>query len=215
MPALIVIVGHGRSPEGKGWGPLINAADCVIRMWEWHWQEPDDYGTRYDWGLVETHRKVLDKFNALNRHWPEKGFIASKLYHTSKTLGSLPPRSMIIDQEQWLQQEGKAIKGVGLTGLWQLTRGGVAACWAISRAAPGSTVVLLGFDNVRGGIALAPDAAFSPVYQADPAFWGMDAYKEGETKEGNHDYPAERRLIELVAARRGGVTVAFAQDFWK
>ena len=211
---IIVVVGHGRSPEGQGWGKLIDSADIVVRMWEWHWQAPVDYGTRYDWGLIETHRKVLDKFDAFNSGKPRLGWIASKLYCNARCLATLPPNSIVVDQEQWLKQEGAAIKGFGETGKWQLTRGGVAACFAISRAKPGTTLVLVGFDNIRRGVALAPDAAFSPIYQADPAFWGMDGYKEGATKEGNHDYPAERRLIELVASRRGGVTVAFAQDFW-
>lgn len=184
-------------------------------MWNWTWQDPRDYGERYDYGLLETHRRVIRQWREHNQAQPERGWLASKLFCNLADLKALPPGCVIIDQRQWIEHEGKACHGCGETGVWELTRGGVAACWAITHAPHGSTIVLVGFDVIRAGIALPVEDAFSRVYMDDPAFWGMGAYKVGKTKEGNHDYPAERRLLELLAARRGACRLVFAQDEWK
>lgn len=214
-PGTIAVIGHGRSPEGRGWGSLIDQSRLVIRMWNCDWQAPADYGRRYDWGLIETHKKVLKQFSTHRKLAPSKGWIASKLYCTRDVMAMVPTGAVLIDQEMWLKQEGRAIKGCGEKGVWQLTRGGIAACWAVHQAIPGDTLVLVGFDIIKAGVAPAVDAAFSPEYQAHKGFWGLDGFTPGATKEGNHDYPAERRLIELVAARRGGVRLVFAEDEWK
>lgn len=181
-------------------------------MWNWHWQTPADYGTRYDVGLIETHKKIIRQWREHNAATPRLGWIISRLEGGS-SLG-LPSPHVIVDQQQWLVNEGRACHGSGETGRWELTRGGIAACWTICKAPVGSTVILVGFDVIKAGIAPAVDEAFGPTYQASGGFWGIDGFTPGATKEGNHDYPAERRLIELVAARKGGVTLAFAEDVW-
>lgn len=214
-PGLITVIGHGRSPEGRGWGSLIDQSRMTVRLWNCDWQAPADYGTRYDWGLIETHKKVLRQFRAHNKRHPSKGWIASKLYCTRDVLAMMPNGAVVIDQDQWLRQEGRAVKGCGEKGVWQLTRGGIAACWAITRSIPGDILVLVGFDIIRAGVAPTAAEAFSPTYQAHPGFWGLDGFTAGATKEGNHDYPAERALIMKVAERRGGAKVVFAQDYWK
>jgi hypothetical protein len=213
-PGVIAVIGHGRSPEGRGWGCRIDACSLVVRLWNCEWQAPADYGTRYDWGLIETHRKVLQQFSTHNRRTPRKGWIASKLYCTRDVHAMLPFGTVVIDQEQWLQCEGREIKGCGTHGVWQLTRGGIAALWAIHQTRPGDTVVLVGFDIIKAGVAPTAAEAFSPEYQASGGFWGLQGFTPGATKEGNHDYPAERRLIELVAARRGGIKLAWADELW-
>ena len=182
-------------------------------MWNWHWQSSDDYGTRYDIGLIETHSKVMKQWREHNCSTPCIGWIASKL-HQGRAATALPAPHLIVDQDVWLKGDGRACHGVGVTGVWQLTRGGVAACWAIGQAPPGTRVVLVGFDVIKAGVAPALDEAFSPGYQVSGGFWGVDGFTPGATKEGNHDYPAERRLIELLATRRGGVRLEFAEDVW-
>ena len=183
-------------------------------MWNWDWQEPADYGTRYDYGLIESHRKVLRQLRECNKRKPSVAWLCSILDTDRGTMSALPHMRIDVDQDGWLLQEGRVIKGEGERGYWQLTRGGIAACWAIQQSKFGAEVILVGFDVIKAGIACPVDDAFSPQYQAHPGFWGIDGYQAGKTKEGNHDYPAERRLIELVAARRGAVTVRFAEDVW-
>lgn len=213
MP-LTVIVGHGRSPEGRGWGTRIDAADCVIRMWNWEWQNPADCGTRYDYGLHETHRKVIGQWREHCTKHPARAYVVSILERYRDYERDFPDGSIFINQRQWLNVEGRRIKGVGETGVWELTRGGIAACWAITQARDGDEIVLAGFDNMRAGIALPVDEAFGQAYQVDPAAWPLSDYTPGLTKNGNHDFPAELRLIQLMASQRGSIKLSFAQDIW-
>lgn len=208
-----VVIGHGRSPEGKGWGEQVDACDRVIRLWNWHWQDPVDYGTRYDWGLIEIH-SCFWQWKLHNQREPAQGWVASVLHMDPKMVALVPPKTLLIDQQKaFISHVPKSKRGIGETGHWHLTRGGVAACWAINTSRAGDNLLLFGFDNVFRGSALPGDEAFSKVYQESAGFWGMNGYKAGATKEGNHDYPAERRLIEFLADRRG-VTVDFTNDVW-
>lgn len=207
---ITVVVGHGRSPEGQRWGPLIDSADRVIRMWNWHWCDRIDYGTRYDWGLIEIH-PCLTQWKEHNKRNPSEGWVASLLMEDRGY--RFPDNTLIVDQREFLDAVPKQFRGCGETGNWQLTRGGIAACWAISTAQEGDSLILVGFDVIRAGIAMAVDEAFSPEYMASDGFFGLSTFKEGATKEGNHDYPAERNLIETMA-KCAGVAVVFAEDEW-
>jgi hypothetical protein len=210
----IAVIGHGRSPEGRSWGGRIDSCDFVVRMWNWHWQTDADYGTRYDVGLLEVHRITIRDWLDHNKHIPKVGWIASMLSRYREMANELPADTKIIDQQIYLKQAHRADRGCGETGEWQLTRGGIAACWAISHARQGDKVVLVGFDVIKAGIAAPVEEAFSPEYLSSSGFFGMGAYKPGKTKEGNHDYPAERNLLHFLADRVG-VELHFAQDVWE
>jgi hypothetical protein len=182
-------------------------------MWNWHWQKPEDYGTRYDVGLIEVHKTTIRDWREHNQRQPAQGWIGSLLGRYRGMISELPPAARVINQEIYTRQPRKQDWGCGETGVWQLTRGGVAACWAISQSKEGSSVVLVGFDIIRGGIALPVEDAFSAEYQSSAGFWGIGIYEAGKTKEGNHDYPAECRLYEFLAARHS-INLSFAQDIW-
>lgn len=47
----IAIIGHGASPAGKGWGSRIDSMP-VVRMHDHGWQSIEDYGTRFDYGIL-------------------------------------------------------------------------------------------------------------------------------------------------------------------
>jgi hypothetical protein len=208
-----VVVGHGRSPEGHRWAGRIDAADRVVRMWNWHWQHPGDYGTKYDVGLLEIHKVTMRDFREHNQHQPSEGWIASLLHRYREMVNELPPGTKIVDQKRYTSAMPREHRGVGETGVWELTRGGIAASWAIADAKGYDEVVLVGFDVIKAGIAAPVEEAFSPEYMSSGGFFGMGAYKPGKTKEGNHDYPAERRLLEFLAGR-AGVALHFAEDIW-
>lgn len=192
----------------------MDACDRVVRMWEWDWQAPRDYGTRYDLGLLETCRTVLVRFKKHNKRQPRLGWLVSRLRYLADEDVLLPTRALIVNQRQWLwSAAGVAIGGCGATGNWELTRGSIAACWALTSAKPGDQVVLVGFDNIQLGVTLAADKAFSKECQSHPGFWGLKDYAGNKDKEGNHDFLAERRLLELLAAD-AGVSLSFAQDVW-
>ncbi len=188
-----------------------------MRMWNWGWQASADYGCRFSIGILEVHPKIIKQWRAHGgTAEPDEAWVASILIAPRSTYDSLPKRCITVDQKyRWIEQEGRArgIHGMGETGQWELTRGGIAACWAMENTAPGGEVILVGFDNIAAGIALPPDAAFAPVYQEHPGFWGMDGYKAGVSKEGNHDYVAELALLRGMAARLG-VKLRFAGEVW-
>lgn len=182
-------------------------------MWEWQWQKPADHGTRYDFGIIETHKSILDRFDEHNEREPSSGWVASILQLFAGLDDRLPPRTQLVDQRRWTLLEGRRIGGRGETGRWELTRGGIAACWAIETSGTGATVVLVGCDNLRAGMALPVLEAFSSAYMTAPATASFHDYVEDVSKTGNHDFPAERKLIQLMAASRG-VNIHFAQDLW-
>lgn len=204
-----VIIGHGHSPVGRGWGGVIDKADRVVRMWEWHWQDVADYGRRYDYGIIETHCGVLRRFWDHNQRLPTKGWIASYLYQVEKR-GHLaririPERTETWDQRLWVGDPrlGGAVGGVGVTGEWELTRGGFAACWALQTSWSGDEVVMVGCDNLLAGIALPIHDAFPQAYRQSPATASFKDYVVGVTKTGNHDFPAEGELLNRLAHMRG------------
>jgi len=209
----IAIIGHGRSPEGMGWGKRINGCDFVVRMWNWHWQSKEDYGNRYDFGVLEAHSRVLEQWKQYNRRTPSKGWLGSLLMHGRDLAEKFPKGTVTVDQDDYMATLPEELRGCGETGNWQLTRGSVAACWAISTANYGDHIILVGFDVIRAGVAVPVSYAFSQKYLNSSGFYGMGSYKEGQTKEGSHDYPAERRLI-MAMARQAGARVSFAQDIW-
>lgn len=214
---ITAIIGHGRSPEGKGWGPKIDSCDRVVRMWDCAWQDPETYGSKYDVGLIEIHPQILPDFWRYNRRMPELGWICSDLwiYRTHRRDGLiLPDDSEIIDQHDlWTYRYGEQLGACGASGRWELTRGGIATCWAITHSEPGDSVLLVGCDNLWGGRTLPIKEGFPEAYRADPATETFSHYVAGVTKHGNHDLPGERRLYELLAEKHG-VEVSFAQDMW-
>jgi len=48
---VLVVIGHGASPDGKGWGVEIDKHP-VVRMHDSFWQEPSDWGARCDYTVL-------------------------------------------------------------------------------------------------------------------------------------------------------------------
>lgn len=210
----IAVIGHGRSPEGKGWGKRIDACSAVIRMWDWDWQEPKDYGKKYTHGLFVLTSKGLAAFTNNNKHTPSKGWLA---YNGKLADGCLPNGTELITARRWVKL-GKFFGGVGLTGELTLTRGTVAACWAIENCErrDGNVVVLVGFDNVFQGINLPVTEAFPPKYWEEYCqHWAgkMEAYPENEPQTATHDMRIEAPLLRTLA-ERNNVALQFAQEYW-
>lgn len=178
-------------------------------MWDWWgWQPYADYGARYDLGLLEVHPTLLERFHRHRHREPTIGWVGSVLHRPD--MCRLPDRIELFWQDPWVRI-GMALGGVGVSGRLQYTRGTLAALWAIERSAPGGTVLLVGFDNVYLGRTLDIPDGFCPAYRALPTTFSFRGYRGGETKQGNHDFAVERRVIELVA-RQCGVSAVFSQD---
>lgn len=206
---ITVIVGHGKSTEGRKWGAKVDEADRVIRMFNWDWQPAADFGTRYDLGFFEIGANLIKWFQKHNRRQPKEGWLASYLGPESQ---KLPERTEVIDQYRWTKM-GREMGGIGATGNLQFQRGTIAACWAIERSLPGDEVLLFGFDNVVAQKALSKNEGFSDVYLRDPATFHFKGYAEGETKSGNHDFVIEGAVLARLADRHG-VTLSYSQTKW-
>ncbi len=212
----IAVIGHGRSAEGKGWGSRIDACGCVIRMWDWHWQKEADYGRKYDVGFFEWHSRAYGSFRLHNVHTPKLGWIISDLRHqeVDYPIPNGAPMLALIKRGQWTYADGKLVEGDGAQGQWQLTRGTMSACWAMSQAKAGAVLVLVGFDNVRQGICLPIDEGFSKEYRESPSTFSFNGYTPGASRYGYHDFEAEGRLLAAMAKDRS-VIVHYAQDHWQ
>lgn len=205
-PRGIVVVGHGRSPEGRNWGKEIDRARTVIRMWDWHWQGAEDYGSRYDLGVFTILEVSMRAFLAANRREPAEGWIAYQR-EVSKTL--LPDRTFVAGQ-----QYRDRIGGAGIN----LTRGCAAACVAIDKLADqDESVILVGFDNMKARYCLPISAAFPPAYRDHYDMihpqWRRRWYSPGSQRCGSHDIAAESGLLAALAVERS-VDLRFAEDIW-
>lgn len=201
-----VVVGHGLTPIGKGWGPRIDASDVVVRMWDNHWQNVQDYGTKYTVGYFELSPKQWTKFSTLNVNTPERGWVAGMLKPTPGV--ELPLHTKCVSMGRWITR-GQELGGVGATGRLKLTRGCAAAAWALETFS--GQLTLVGFDNVYYRAALPPKLGWPKGYPhlSSP----LKDYKGGGTKYHNHDYVNEGDLLWDLAARYGR-EIAHAQDIW-
>jgi hypothetical protein len=208
---LIAVIGHGLTPKGKGWGEKIDACNVVLRMWDWHWQNEEDYGRKYDVGFFEIAPPLLKTFFKYNQSQPDLGYVGSVLWHANEC--QLPPRTEIITQDAWAAV-GTRLGGHSKTGKLAFTRGTIAACWAVDRFAnAGDVVILVGFDNVKLGKTLSPEAGFPEEYRKQPSTFTFSGYKSNERSYGNHDFGIEWPVLQYLAKERE-VKIAFADDLW-
>lgn len=215
----IAVIGHGRSPEGKRWGSKIDCCATVIRMWDYlPWQHPIDHGTKYDYGLFVLTPKGLGVFTEHNRGTPNRGWLA---YMGKPVSGRLPDRTTLVDPASWVAL-GQEMGGAGLSGRLTLTRGFVAAAWAITQARGGyglqsEAVVLVGFDNVIAGLNQSIAESFHPEYWRlfNERFEGKldKSYPIGTAKTETHDMSVELPLLKVLADQHK-VDLWLAQDRW-
>lgn len=207
-----VVVGHGRSPEGQGWGKRIDSADLVLRMWDWHWQSETDYGRKYDIGFYEASKAWMPNFWQHNQHTPEQGWVAS-FWGNSPKHCKTPDRSTFVCQERWCEQ-AKAMGGHGLNPeLLHFTRGAIATCWLIENSKPGDKIILVGFDNVRARWCLSVEEGYSEIYRAQPSTFTFKHYIPGGPRHSCHDFSIEFPYMQRLAAEHG-VEIVFADDVW-
>lgn len=209
------IIGHGRSPEGGGYGSKIDACQTVVRMWDWQWQNPLDYGEKYDYGLFVLTPRGLRIFTEHNTGKPSCSWLA---YFGKPTAGVLPQPSEVVDTSPWCQI-AQQMGGAGLSGRFTLTRGCAAACWAITQAkGKEKQVVLVGFDNVKCGINRPIELSFHPNYWAsyNARFEKKieKAYPIGGAKTMTHDMAVELPLMRMLSEQYG-VELVFANDIWQ
>jgi hypothetical protein len=214
-----VVVGHGRSPEGKCWGSRIDNCKTVVRMWDWEWQDPIDCGVKYDYGLFTMTPTGLRVFMEHNKRTPSRGWLA--YFGKPTMLSGLLPNGKpveVVDPAPWWRW-AREMGGAGLSGRLTLTRGCVAAAWAIAHEP--RHVVLVGFDNVACGINQPIELSFNPVYwklynsRNNRAAGKMEkVYPIGTAQTETHDMAVELPLLRKLAELRK-VELLFATDVWR
>lgn len=199
---IVAVVGHGPSPAGRGWGARIDACDCVIRMWDCHWQDAADYGTRYDVGCFTLSPKEIVDFRRLLRRRPASwwAYDPRGMIHACH-VESLPEPVVAIDPSAW-EVKGRRMGGIGLSGRFELSRGSAAALAALEWLKP-EWLHLVGFDTVASGTIAQTEygpaaAASNALRQVTP----QHKIDRARGKTASHDYQAERRLILAAAGDR-------------
>jgi len=206
------VIGHGKSPVGKRWGHHIDAYDTVVRMWDWHWQDAEDYGSKYDYGFFEAHSSVLPLFLKSNKRTPSQNWIGS-LWNI-KSFVDLPknvPKGSILFDPAPYAKKATRMGACGTKKELTLTRGTIAALWAIHNA---TSVTLVGFDNVVAKLCLPINDGFPQAYIHEPTTFTFLGYAPGQQRHGGHDFGFERALLEHVASDRD-VELVFSQEVWK
>lgn len=203
----IVVIGHGRSPEGRGWGEKIDAC-TVIRCWDWEWQSLADYGERYDYGVLALIPFSIRPFLETTKSMPAVGWLGYARARDPIDMSRLP-KMQIIDQ----RYRDLAVKELGAKPSFNLTRGCAAACWAIDAA--DDSVVLVGFDNLKVRKALELEDAFPDPVKENWDQWhpGWRGKLYNTHRQGSHDIAVERPLLEHLARDRG-VKLNFAEEIW-
>lgn len=204
----IAIIGHGASANGRRWRDLIDGCDTVVRMWDCDWQDPRDYGERYDVGLVNADRRSVEAFIQSVRRAPAEWWVYD--------LGHMPnlPDATVIDPAPWCER-AVALGGETTRDRLNLTRGCVAAAHAITLRP--ERVFLVGFDAIRDGGVLRPMYTRGFCDQA-VARYGPGGQREsgfpiGTVRTKTHDFSVEGRLLADLAAEHE-VDLCHAEDIW-
>lgn len=184
----MVIVGHGPSLQGAGKGPVIDSYDAVVRLkrgYKLAQQQPEDYGTRIDYGAST--EKTAHRYADL----PVKEYWAYDYNEpTPERLEAL--REIFGDRlrmeseahQHWLSVF-RGLSGENKLDHFSTGMGAVITACAAFKPRP---LVLAGFDNILG--------------ERPP-----DDYKNVFRPEGHkyppHDWSAEARLLPMVADHYG------------
>jgi hypothetical protein len=183
---MIVVVGSGSSPDGKGLGQHI---DCypVIRMHDSGWQNTEDFGHRINYTVLPGPwgpKIYKDPARLPDQAWLVYTLPTQKPWPVKKTFNGKPVKTHEV------KAECKPVYAAGYVP----TRGFCAAIMA--REILGHTeIALVGFDSLLSGIQTeysqsAPDE--------------MRAIAEvGKVKNSRHHFGLEAECLKQWAANRG------------
>lgn len=179
---MIVIIGHGESPLGKGWGPEIDRHE-VVRLKNWQdWQNPADYGSRLDYWCCST--ETMGHFRpGAREYWaqPKKGTWNGALEMLVRS--QVAPLTIELELfKRWndvFHEFQPEIRNYSV-GMFAI----------IKAATKGQDVALVGFDNL-----LNPEQEYRKALR-------------GKWPTG-HDWRAEKAMLPLVEKEYGVSVGAF------
>ena len=186
----VVIVGHGLSPKGKGWGSRIDE-HIVVRMKDPRWQGEFDYGVRLDYLSASTeimNCMWLDK-RTPKEYWamPKKGFWdkAAEQMFREKTRGRA---NLLILEEPFYTWNKKYLEmrpdPNAEKGFRNFSLGTFTILTVLDRLKP-DKVLLVGFDNLL-----------------EPGLWEYHKADRGQWIT-LHDWETENKLLPLFSEHYG------------
>jgi len=203
------IIGHGPSPEGRGWGRKIDRCDHVVRMFNCGWQATEDYGCRYDAGVLTADARTIAWLHERPVRKPESWWIYSPGGSVFTVKGDAPCELITM-----AEHGPRGVVGAEMVdGKFAYTRGTAAVLHAIGKRP--DMVVLVGMDDVAGGLfgrVAYPEACRSEM-SLKPDLFAGEPRPTGETRSECHDLSIERQMI-YHTAREFDVRVVTAQEVW-
>lgn len=179
----IYIIGHGKSPLNKGWGPRIDEG-LVVRLKNPSWQNKEDYGSRVDYmcSSCETLPVMLDYKNVPKEYWgqPKKGSWNATTEANFRSRAKALLKIQIDLHNKWnpifLDLTDKDVPNHSL---------GMAAITYVAEILKPETIFLVGFDNLL-------DPSRLDYHKANFGKWVT-----------RHDWFAENLMLPIIERETG------------
>lgn len=187
----MVIVGHGDSPKGCGWGKRIDE-HIVWRLKDPSWQTPDDYGKRVDYmcSSTETLQVMLDYKRIPIKYYgqPKKGSWSEIAEARFRERAQAPLEIPLDIHNHWKPVYLDFCRDPSLAPNHSV--GTAAITYAAAFLKP-DQIKLVGFDNLL-----------------DP--YRLDYYKANKGKwPSKHDWLAENKMLPMIEKDYGVEIRAF------
>lgn len=180
----IVIIGHGESPKGKGWGPEIDR-HVVVRLKNPSWQRAEDYGSRCDYmaASTETLPVMLDYKVIPKEYWgqPKRGVWNPSIEAGFRARAKAPLKIPIDVYLPWFETF-KELRKKPDTASISL---GLSAIIFASYFLKPDGIRLVGFDNLL-----------------DPSLWEYKKADRGKWVT-RHEWDVENSMIPLIEQEYG------------
>lgn len=187
MYSNVTIIGNGPSVYGSGLGSKIDASDLVIRVHEYPAILPEDFGTKYDYGIIPGPwmERALSQITQV----PDKGWL---IYFLSSQKRNFPHPPAIMDRPtniftKEIDKFFSAILSVGMAP----TRG-ISGIYMAAALFKPERIQLVGFDSVLS----------SKIVQYHPLTGVKYPDKLiGKNRNDRHDFRYERAMVAKIAEK--------------
>lgn len=193
---MIAVIGHGCSPDDKGWGEEIDAMP-VVRLHDWSWQNADDFGSRCDYGVLPGPWKGRALKEATQA--PDEAWLLYDLPGTVEWKDK-PEEHLGKPVVSYFAHEITApLRERGL-----VPSRGTCAVWMAYQATGIKDIVLVGFDSILSGLTKQYSRNWpNPVPRRDL----------GSPGTGRHNHALECDVL-LKWAEDHGITLHVADEEW-
>lgn len=191
----VAVIGHGPSAEGAGLGSVIDGCDLVVKMHDCHWQTAEDWGRRWDFGVLPG--PWSGRWERTRQSSPTSGWWAYRLQKTDRIPTELAGLLVVSATLKWTIPKLRR-KGMGRVAP---TRGLCGALMALQFASP-TELVMVGFDRLRDGCMQGQPYTLAQA-NCDPGYRAENQIHVSGPICGPHHFGAERALLAESAEAAG------------